>query len=209
MSRGSNRSLWHIRLLKLQNELHINLFRHHYGLLRVNSRIILCYILYGVRSFGELLHSLRGLAFSSPRIDVFLTADSCFSECEIIRKKREREIWSRQQGNIDSWRYPRSVKYLLSVGHQPQDINLLNDARENHDSIIDAICYVFRFHKPRMYWKKWERNLNLAKSKKRVRKMVRKAFKQLQYIRLNLGYIDVFVMIAKGVVLTEKQAQSG
>ena len=39
--------------------------------------------------------------------------------------------------------------------------------------------------------------------------MVRKAFKQLQYIRLNLGYIDVFVMIAKGVVLTEKQAQSG
>lgn len=39
-----------------------------------------------MRSFGELLRSLRESAFSSPRIDVFLPADSCFPECGIINK---------------------------------------------------------------------------------------------------------------------------
>ena len=50
----------------------------------MNSRVLLCYILHEVRSFGELLRSLRESAFSSPRIDVFLPADSCFPECGII-----------------------------------------------------------------------------------------------------------------------------
>ena len=39
-----------------------------------------------MRSFGELLRSLHESAFSSPRIDVFLPADSCFPECGIIIK---------------------------------------------------------------------------------------------------------------------------
>ena len=49
--------------------------------------------------------------------------------------------------------------------------------------------------------------LNLAKCKKRTKKKIRKAIKQqLQYIRRDLGYIDMFVL-ANGVVLTEKQAK--
>lgn len=45
-----------------------------------------------MRSFGELLRSLRGLVFSSPRIDVFLPADSCFPECGIINNFAENAI---------------------------------------------------------------------------------------------------------------------
>lgn len=33
----------------------------------------------------------------------------------------------------------------------PQDINLLNEARENLESIIDAICYEYDKPKPRTY----------------------------------------------------------
>ena len=48
-------------------------------------KILLRPLMLVMRSFGELLRSLRESAFSSPRIDVFLPADSCFPECGIIR----------------------------------------------------------------------------------------------------------------------------
>ena len=47
--------------------------------------------------------------------------------------------------------------------------------------------------------------LNLAKSKKRTAKRIRKAIKkQLQYVRRDLGYIDAFICL-NDVVLSEKQ----
>ena len=77
----------------------------------------------------------------------------------------------------------------------PQDINLLNEARENLESIIDTICYEYNEYKPRTYRRIDRKDyLELAKRKKRTRKMIRKALrKQLQYVRRDLGYIDCFL----------------
>ena len=73
---------------------------------------------------------------------------------------------------------------------------------------LPGYSYTYNFYKPRMYRKNARKDyLNLAKCKKRTKKKIRKAIKQqLQYIRRDLGYIDMFVL-ANGVVLTEKQAK--
>ena len=81
----------------------------------------------------------------------------------------------------------------------PQDINLLNEARENLETIIDAICYEYNEPKPRTYRRNARRDyLALAKKKKRTRKAIREALrKQLQYVRRDLRYIDQFLAEGK------------
>ena len=91
----------------------------------------------------------------------------------------------------------------------PQDINLLNEGRENAESIIDDICYEHNYYKPRMYRQNARKDyLNLAKCKKKCSaKKIRKAIKkQLQYLRRDLGYIDDF-MECEDIEFTEKQLQ--
>lgn len=77
----------------------------------------------------------------------------------------------------------------------PQDIQLLNEARENLEQIIDTICQEYQEPKPRTHRKKAKKDyLGLAKRRRRSGKALRKAIKkQLQYIRRDLGYIDGFV----------------
>ena len=91
----------------------------------------------------------------------------------------------------------------------PQDINLLNEAREDLESMIDQICDEYNFYKPRMYREKArEAYLALAKCRKRNGKKIRKAIsQQLRFIRRDLGYIDMFILY-NNVVLTEKQFMS-
>lgn len=88
----------------------------------------------------------------------------------------------------------------------PQDINLLNEARENLESMIDQICCEYNFYKPRMYREKArESYLALAKCRKRTGKRIRKAIgQQLRFISRDLGYIDMFVLY-NDVALNEKQ----
>ena len=88
----------------------------------------------------------------------------------------------------------------------PQDINLLNEARENLEAMIDQICYEYNFYKPRMYREKArEAYLALAKCRRRTSKRIRKAIgQQLRFISRDLGYIDMFVLY-NNVVLNEKQ----
>ena len=116
---------------------------------------------------------------------------------------KNEESQSENKGTLilDATCAPQNISY-------PQDINLLNEARENIESIIDDICYTYNFYKPRMYRKNARKDyLNLAKCKKRTKKKIRNAIKQqLQYIRRDLGYVDMFVF-ANGVVLSEKQAK--
>ena len=102
---------------------------------------------------------------------------------------------------LDATCAPQNISY-------PQDINLLNEARENLESIIDDICYAYNFNKPRMYRKNARKDyLNLAKCKKRTKKKIRAAIKkQLQYIHRDLGYIEMF-LIYNGVELSEKQTK--
>ena len=86
----------------------------------------------------------------------------------------------------------------------PQDINLLNEAREKCEMIIDTICYEYNCEKPRMYRRTARKDyLLLARSKKRTKKKIRKALKkQLQYVRRDLKYIDEY--LEAGVMLSDK-----
>ena len=88
----------------------------------------------------------------------------------------------------------------------PQDVNLLNQAREQLEKTVDEICKTTGQQKPRMYRQRARRDfLRLSKSKKRSARTLRSAVKkQLQYIRRDVGYITKFVQ--NGVKLTQKQA---
>jgi hypothetical protein len=87
----------------------------------------------------------------------------------------------------------------------PQDINLLNEAREKLEETIDEICETSDMEKPRTYRREARKEyLKLSKSKKRTGKQLKKAIKkQLQYIRRDIGYIVNFVR--QGVKLTHRQ----
>lgn len=89
---------------------------------------------------------------------------------------------------LDATCAPQNISY-------PQDVNLLNEAREDLEKIIDIICYEQNYRKPRMYRQNARKDyLNLAKCKKRTTRKIRKAIKaQLQYIRRDLRYIDAFL----------------
>ena len=100
---------------------------------------------------------------------------------------------------LDATCAPQNIAY-------PQDINLLNEARENLESIIDQICDEYNFYKPRMYREKARKAyLALAKCRKRTGKRIRKAIgQQLRFISRDLGYIDMFVLY-NDVALNDKQ----
>ena len=100
---------------------------------------------------------------------------------------------------LDATCAPQNIAY-------PQDINLLNEARENLESIIDQICDEYNFYKPRMCREKARKAyLALAKCRKRTGKRIRKAIgQQLRFISRDLGYIDMFVLY-NDVVLNDKQ----
>lgn len=88
----------------------------------------------------------------------------------------------------------------------PQDVNLLNEAREELEGIVDDLCRRFDYYVPRMYRRNARKDyLNLAKCKKRTSKKIRKAVKQqLQYIRRDRRYIDE--LLDTECELTPKQA---
>jgi len=100
---------------------------------------------------------------------------------------------------LDATCAPQNIAY-------PQDINLLNEARENLETLIDTICYEYNAEKPRTYRRKARKDyLGLAKQRRRTSKAIRNAIKkQLQYVRRDLGYIDAF--LASGKILSAKDA---
>ena len=101
---------------------------------------------------------------------------------------------------LDATCAPQNIKY-------PQDVNLLNEARENLEGLVDDLCTTFGCCTPRMYRKNARRDyLNLAKSKKRSKKKIRRAIKQqLQYIRRDRGYIEA--LLDDGCELTVRQQE--
>ena len=101
---------------------------------------------------------------------------------------------------LDATCAPQNIEF-------PQDINLLNQSRENLERIIDEMCFSYNVKKPRMYRKIARGDyLNLAKCKKRTGKRIKKAIKkQLQYVRRDLRYIDEF--LEQGMELNSKQLE--
>ena len=101
---------------------------------------------------------------------------------------------------IDATCAPQNIKY-------PQDINLLNEAREKLEKLIKKICKEQNWYVPRMYRKNARKDfLSLAKCRKRPTKKVRAAIKkQLNYVCRDLGYIEWF--LEQGCVeLSEREA---
>ncbi len=95
---------------------------------------------------------------------------------------------------LDATCAPQNIAY-------PQDINLLNEARENLETIIDTVCYEYNEPKPRTYRRNARKDyLGLAKQRRRTSKAIRKAIKkQLQYVRRDLGFINTFLEEGKGL----------
>jgi len=89
----------------------------------------------------------------------------------------------------------------------PQDLKLLNDAREITEKIIDKLHIPGEKAKPRTYRQEARKHfLNISKSKKKTYGKLRKAIrKQLVYISRNFKYIDT--MLKDGSELSEKDIE--
>lgn len=115
---------------------------------------------------------------------------------EMIIQKAEAEEKSDEDDNttppsnsgtmiVDATCAPSQIKY-------PQDTELLNEAREITEKVIDELHVPGSGKKPRTYRKKARKQyLHIARSKKRTAKKVRKAIgQQLSYIKRNLKTIE-------------------
>ena len=102
---------------------------------------------------------------------------------------------------LDATCAPQNIKY-------PQDIELLNEAREKLEDMICRVSDEYNFYRPRMYREKARKDyLALAKCRKRSSKRIRRAIrKQLQYIRRDLGYI-MNLLENNGIALSRSDAQ--
>ena len=115
---------------------------------------------------------------------------------EMIIQKAETEERSDEDDNttppsnsgtmiVDATCAPSQIKY-------PQDTELLNEAREITEKVIDELHVPGSGKKPRTYRKRARKQyLHIARSKKRTAKKVRKAIgQQLSYIKRNLKTIE-------------------
>lgn len=101
---------------------------------------------------------------------------------------------------IDATCTPADITY-------PQDLNLLNSAREKLEGYIDCLHISSEGKKPRTYRKKARKDfLNVSKSKKKSSKKIRGAIrKQLNYIARDIRYINDFINAGK--YLSDKQSE--
>lgn len=108
--------------------------------------------------------------------------------------KNKREEATDESGNegtaiLDATCSPSNIKY-------PQDFQLLNEAREKLEGMIDFFHKTYApWQKPRTYRRLARKNyLALAKAKKRPANKVRATIrKQLGYIRRDLGYLAQYM----------------
>ena len=87
----------------------------------------------------------------------------------------------------------------------PQDINILNEAREKTEKIIDEVCEASKQEKPRTYRRVARKEyMALSKKKKRTKAELEECIgKQLSYIGRNIGSIEK--LQNSGAGLTKKQ----
>ena len=89
---------------------------------------------------------------------------------------------------LDASCAPAHIRY-------PQDMSLLNEAREFLEGMIQRFCKYYNLPLPRRYKRQARKAyLAFAKSKKHTAKKVRAAIrKQLAYVRRDLGYLEQFM----------------
>ena len=123
----------------------------------------------------------------------------------IIQEARDDKDDDDNDGNsgtmiVDATCAPSHIRY-------PQDVSLLNEARENAEKLVDLLHDPADGKKPRTYRKAARKAyLKYARSRKHTTKMTRKAIRvQLGYLRRDLSHIDK--MLQGGKTLTLRQAQ--
>jgi len=86
---------------------------------------------------------------------------------------------------VDATCAPSNIRY-------PQDVSLLNEARENAETLLDVLHDPADGKKPRTYRKRARKDyLKYTRCRKHTAKMTRKAIgKQLAYLRRDLDAID-------------------
>lgn len=130
--------------------------------------------------------------------------------CEINEMIIEKATESKDDNNeppsndgtliIDASCAPSQIKY-------PTDTELLNEARENTEAMIDSLHKPADGIKPRTYRKQARKHyLSIARKKKKSKKDIRKAIrKQLSYLERNLKTIETYQ--ANGRQLSTKQLE--
>ena len=101
---------------------------------------------------------------------------------------------------VDATCAPSNIRY-------PQDVSLLNEARENAEKILDVLHDPADGKKPRTYRKRARKDyLKYTRCRKHTAKMTRKAIgKQLTYLRRNLDAVDGKLSLGKS--LTTRQME--
>jgi len=101
---------------------------------------------------------------------------------------------------VDATCAPQNIRY-------PQDISLLNEARENLEQMVDDLHDSKDGEKPRTYRRKARRDyLNVAKKRNKSAKEIRKGVaKQLRYIRRDLKIVEE--LLKSGKTLSDRQEE--
>lgn len=101
---------------------------------------------------------------------------------------------------VDATCAPSQIRY-------PQDVSLLNEARENAEKLLDELHDPADGKKPRTYRKRARKDdLKYVKSRKHTAKTTRKAIgKQLNYLRRDLAAVDG--KLSAGKTLNERKTE--
>lgn len=101
---------------------------------------------------------------------------------------------------MDATACPQDIAY-------PTDLNLLNDAREKSEELIDELHAGLTTDKPRTYRKiARKKYLQTAQKKKKTKKEIRKAVRQqLQYLKRNISNIHKLLEHYDKIPLRKKQ----
>ncbi len=89
---------------------------------------------------------------------------------------------------LDATCAPVNIRY-------PQDVSLLNEAREKLETIIYRFCKAYGLKLPRRYARAARRDyLKFAKARKNSRQKIRKALRrQLSYVGCDIKYLEGFM----------------
>lgn len=107
---------------------------------------------------------------------------------------------------IDATACPQDIAY-------PTDLNLINDAREKSEELIDVLYGFLKLHKantkkkPRTYRKIARKDyLKTAQKKRKTHKEIRHAIrKQLDYLSRNIGYLHELLLCFKRIPLNRHE----
>lgn len=127
------------------------------------------------------------------------------NEMIIQRAQQDKNHDNDNDGNggtmiVDATCAPSQIRY-------PQDISLLNEARENAEKLVDLLHDPADGKKPRTYRERAKKDyLKYTRSHKHTAKMTRKSIgKQLGFLKRDLSHIDR--MLKSGKPLTVRQLQ--